>query len=274
MHPEDMEKTTFVTMWYTFCFKVMPFGIKIVGATYQRVMILLSEFDFHYVSQKAVKRSAIADFIVSRASEEYEPLNFNFPDEDLMAISAEEAVCSTYEHWKLNFDGVSNALGHGILAILVSPSIGHYPFTSRLNSDCTNNMIEYEACILGLIAAIERKVKTLKVYMDSALVIYQLRCEWKMKDPKLVEYRKLVLDMIKELEEVTFHYLPIEENQMEDALATLVETFKVNEYSNMMTFEKQAYEYPTHCYSIEKEDDGNLWYYYILQYIKYQSYPE
>ncbi|KAK5837608.1 hypothetical protein PVK06_006335 [Gossypium arboreum] len=34
IHPEDMEKTTFVTMWGTFCYKVMSFGLKNAGATY------------------------------------------------------------------------------------------------------------------------------------------------------------------------------------------------------------------------------------------------
>ena len=32
---EDMEKMTFVTLWGTFCYKVMSFGLKNVGATYQ-----------------------------------------------------------------------------------------------------------------------------------------------------------------------------------------------------------------------------------------------
>ena len=32
---EDMEKTTFVTLWGTFCYKVMSFGPKNAGATYQ-----------------------------------------------------------------------------------------------------------------------------------------------------------------------------------------------------------------------------------------------
>ena len=30
---EDMEKTTFLTMWGTFCYKVMPFRLKNAGTT-------------------------------------------------------------------------------------------------------------------------------------------------------------------------------------------------------------------------------------------------
>ena len=31
MEPEDMEKTTFITPWGKFCYKVMPFGLKMKG---------------------------------------------------------------------------------------------------------------------------------------------------------------------------------------------------------------------------------------------------
>ena len=41
MSPEDMEKTTFVTQWGTFSYKVMPFGLKNAGAIYQRAMVTL-----------------------------------------------------------------------------------------------------------------------------------------------------------------------------------------------------------------------------------------
>ena len=37
MHQEDREKIAFTTLWGTYCYKVMPFGLKNVGATYQRV---------------------------------------------------------------------------------------------------------------------------------------------------------------------------------------------------------------------------------------------
>jgi len=51
MAQEDKEKTTFVTPWGTFCYKVMPFGLKNVGATYQRAMVTL----FHDMMHKEIE---------------------------------------------------------------------------------------------------------------------------------------------------------------------------------------------------------------------------
>ena len=48
MEPEDMEKTTFFTQWGTFSYKVMPFRLKNVGATYQRAMIALFHDMIHH----------------------------------------------------------------------------------------------------------------------------------------------------------------------------------------------------------------------------------
>ncbi|PKI68912.1 hypothetical protein CRG98_010705 [Punica granatum] len=47
----DKLKTTFTTMWGTFCYRVMPFGLKNAGATYQRAMVTL----FHDMMHKEVE---------------------------------------------------------------------------------------------------------------------------------------------------------------------------------------------------------------------------
>ena len=48
MAPEDMKKTTFVTQWGTFCYKVIPFGLKNIGETYQRAMVALFHDMIHH----------------------------------------------------------------------------------------------------------------------------------------------------------------------------------------------------------------------------------
>ena len=98
-------------------------------------------------------------------------MKFEFSDEDLLAIFQIEDESTQEDTWKLYFDGVSNALGHEIGVVLISPEGEYCPFIARLNFDNTNNVAEYEACIMGLQAGMAKKVKNLKVYGDSALVI-------------------------------------------------------------------------------------------------------
>jgi len=38
MHQEDKDKMTFITARAIYCYKVMPFGLKNVGATFQRMV--------------------------------------------------------------------------------------------------------------------------------------------------------------------------------------------------------------------------------------------
>lgn len=65
MAPEDMEKTTFITPWGTFCYKVMPFGLKNTEATYQHATMTL----FHDMIHKKIE-CYVDDMIAKSHTEE------------------------------------------------------------------------------------------------------------------------------------------------------------------------------------------------------------
>lgn len=67
MDEEDKEKTTFITPWGTFCYKVMPFGLKKAGATYQRAMVIL----FHDMMHKEIEVYVDDMIAKSRESEDH-----------------------------------------------------------------------------------------------------------------------------------------------------------------------------------------------------------
>ncbi|XP_017633077.1 uncharacterized protein LOC108475606 [Gossypium arboreum] len=129
---------------------------------------------------------------------------------------------------------------------------------------------------MGICAAIEHKTKVLEVYGDSALVIYQLKGEWETRDPKLINYRKLVLELIEVFDDITFCYLPRDENQMADTLATLASMIRVNKREDMKPIQMSICEAPAHCYNIGEEEktDNHLWYHNILRYVKNREYPD
>ncbi|XP_052736677.1 uncharacterized protein LOC128197875 [Vigna angularis] len=119
-----------------------------------RWQMLLSEYDIVYVTQKFVKGSALAEYLAHQPISDYQPMQPEFPDEDIMALLEENGENRDEKAWTVLFDGASNVMGHGIGAVLVSPGKQYIPMTARLCFNCTNNITEYEACAMGIRAAI------------------------------------------------------------------------------------------------------------------------
>jgi len=63
--PEDREKTSFITPWGTFCYRVMPFGLINVGATYQRGITTI----FHDMIHSEIE-VYVDDMIIKSITEE------------------------------------------------------------------------------------------------------------------------------------------------------------------------------------------------------------
>ena len=72
----------------------------------------------------------------------------------------------------------------------------------------------------------------------------------------MVLYHKLAIEMVDHFEVISFEYLPREENQMADALATLAAMFQVNSKDELQLIRMRIKEEPSHCLHIEEEVDG------------------
>ena len=136
-----------------------------------RWLVLLTEFDIQYVSQKSIKGSIVADHLASLPTSEDRPVDDDFPDEEFVAMT-------TLLGWCMYFDGAANQSGYGIGVLLVSPQGDHIPRSVRLafsdRHPATNNIVEYEACILGLETALELGIRQMEVFGDSNLVLRQI----------------------------------------------------------------------------------------------------
>ncbi|XP_050918688.1 uncharacterized protein LOC127136134 [Lathyrus oleraceus] len=190
-----------------------------------RWKMLLSEYDIEYHTLKAIKGSVLADRLAHHPINDYESINFEFPDEDVMYLKAKD--CNEPlpnegpepgSQWGLIFDGAVNAYGNGIEAVIITPHGSHIPFTARLIFKCMNNMAEYEACIMGIEEAIDLRIKNLDVYGDSSLVGNQIKGEWKTHQPNLIPYKDYARRLSTFFNKIEFHHIPREENLMADCL--------------------------------------------------------
>ncbi|KAL9368143.1 hypothetical protein Peur_039342 [Populus x canadensis] len=199
-----------------------------------RWQVLLAEYDIIYITRKAVKGSIIADHLADHAMEDYESLDFEFPDEDVLAIEEEKS-----DWWIMYFDGAVN----------------------------------YEACILGLEAALELNIRKIDVYVDSMLIICQVKGEWQTKEEKLRPYQEYLSKLAGEFEEIEFTHLGREGNQFADALAKLASMAKIDFGHKVQPVHINIRNNPAHCCSVEREVDGNPWYYDVKNFIQNQAYP-
>ncbi|XP_070017146.1 uncharacterized protein [Nicotiana sylvestris] len=182
--------------------------------------ILLSEFDIVYMTQKEIKGQELAEHLAENPVDgEYEPLKMYLPDEEVSFIG--EDIAESYDGWRMFFDGAANFKCVGIGAFLVLETGQYYPMFAKLRFPCTNNMAEYEACILGLKMTIDMNIQKLLVIGDSDLLIHQIREKWETKNSKILPYLHHVQELIKRFTRTGFQHVPMVQNEFADALATL-----------------------------------------------------
>ncbi|XP_074315578.1 uncharacterized protein LOC141651780 [Silene latifolia] len=212
MHPQDQEKTAFMSERELKSYLSTPpllakpeqgeplfLYLSVTEAAVSAVLVKEQEgvqHPIYYISKSllpaetrtAIKSQALTDFV-----SDFCPATHGEAEEGMLAITRNQDG----EIWTLYIDGASNARGAGVGLVLRSPKGDMIVQAIRCEFKATNNEAEYEALILGMQIASGLKVRNLRVYSDSLLVV------------------------------------PREQNVEADALATLGSTFHPTELSNI-----------------------------------------
>lgn len=126
--------------------------------------------------------------------------------------------------WHLDFDGFVNRLGAGVGVWIHNMENNHSEgHAFILNFKCTNNMAEYEAFISGLQMVRKLGAKRVSIMGDSELII---NGKYSVNNPRLSQYREIILDLLKYLLETNFAAIPRKQNMQAHSLATFASACK------------------------------------------------
>ena len=90
-----------------------------------RWLVLLTKFDIHYVTQKSIRWSFVADHLASLPVSDGRAINNDFPEEDVVVVA-------NLSGWHMYFDGAANHSGYKIDVLLISSHDDHIPRFVRL----------------------------------------------------------------------------------------------------------------------------------------------
>ena len=132
----------------------------------------------------------------------------------------------------MDFDGAVSKEGSGE-GVWIRPPVGEPKLLSyKLYFDFTNNVVEYEALVLGLRALKVLQAKKINIYGDSKLLIKKFERSYQAKHPRLRSYRNLVLDLLEDFKEYHFTVIPRKENVAVDSLPLSASVFQIPIYPN------------------------------------------
>ena len=110
--------------------------------------------------------------------------------------------------------------GHAAAGVVIEDSQGKLlargkKYLGRL----TNNQAEYKALILGLKAVAKYHPATVRIYMDSELVVNQINGRYKVRHNDLLPLYEQARRLAAELPAVSFTHIERAENHLADTLA-------------------------------------------------------
>jgi ribonuclease HI len=164
----------------------------------------LNEFAIDYVHRSSIQSQALVDFIA-----------------DWTPGAQKEEINKDAEAWTMFCDGSWGTFGAGAAVVLVAPSKVRTCYTAKLDFSCTNNIVEYEALLLGLRKLRAMGIRRSILKTDSQVIAGHVDKSSKARDSKLEKDLDTVRRLEASFEGFSVKNIPRGENEHADLLAKL-----------------------------------------------------
>ena len=88
--------------------------------------------------------------------------------------------------------------------------------------ECTNNQAEYRSLEQGLRASLDLNLVNLQIYMDSQLVVKQVKGEYKVKNKQLLYIYKQIMPLLGQLDAYEINFVPRKYNKQADSIVNQI----------------------------------------------------
>lgn len=110
--------------------------------------------------------------------------------------------------------------GQAGIGVLIEDTEGNIiKEVSQYIGDQTNNVAEYKALSRGLEVALDLGVTKITCYLDSELVVKQIKGEYKVKNEGMISMFNMVKPLVKQFDKFDIVHIKRELNKKADALA-------------------------------------------------------
>ncbi|MDU9050884.1 MAG: ribonuclease HI family protein [Candidatus Electrothrix sp. Rat3] len=132
-----------------------------------------------------------------------------------------EPVAGSVSTCKLFTDGASrgNPGEAGAGSVLFDGDGGELAARSLYLGQCTNNVAEYKALIMGLQSVLELDCGKVEIFLDSQLIVRQIQGQYKVKHPALKPLFEEVKGLLAKVNNWSIAHVPREQNKRADELA-------------------------------------------------------
>nr|GEX59726.1 reverse transcriptase domain-containing protein [Tanacetum cinerariifolium] len=309
---KDEEKTAFYTDQGTYCYIKMPFGLKNIRATYQRLV------DSTFQSQIGKNLEAYVDDMMIKSRDEkmllpdiaetfdnlkkinmkLNPKKCSFGVEEGKFIGdaklERKAQILAYfiverpeedspdtpteevelpEPWILFTDESSCTYGSRAGLILTNPKGMEFTYALRFRFDATNNEAEYEALVVGLRITEQMGVKNLQANVDSRLVANQVNGTYVAKEADMIRYLEKVKALTGSFKAFSIKQVPRSENKKANALSKIASTSVAHLSKQVLVEELKEKSISEREILTVVEEEGDTWMNHIFKYLKEGTLP-